>query len=383
MKRLRYSLRTFLIASIILVVAIGIWARRAMDQRERVRQLQGAHLNLKYDLELRRDDDWFLPLQSSLAASLGKDWVSVPIEAKAKARPVFSDDLKSLSKLRWLRSVDLQGSTADDAGLAYVAALPSLESLDLNYTLVTSEGLTRLSSSQSLKHLNLGSSLVSPESIAAFERRNPRCQVNLKTAMPPDEAETLRLHSLRPDRTPTPQESRALEAWIGVLEARNSLERLVSLSRIEPGITLPPQDSQEYHALKVDVEDDYAIILQEAITALGRLGLAEAIPTLERVARDTSRWWLLRQAALQALSGIADSRIVPIYIDLLEDKEGAVASEAFHRLELVTGAQLSDPGVKWWVHSTRSTETAKEWRQFWNKHKDVIRPIRAPNFGMD
>jgi hypothetical protein len=136
MKRLgfRYSLRTFLAAVTLFAVMMGVWMHRALEQKRKVRSLYGVHLHVKYDMDLRPPTDRFLPVQSWLANLLGKDWVSVPVEAKAKSEAIYPEDLAALVKLRWLRSVDLRGTTTDDDGLGKLAKLQRLESLTLSDT---------------------------------------------------------------------------------------------------------------------------------------------------------------------------------------------------------------------------------------------------------
>jgi hypothetical protein len=124
--RFRYSLRIFLAAIIGVAVALGIWTHRVSEQKRMVRILRGMHFEVKYDVELKPDSDWFSSSQLWLAERLGKDWVSAPVEAKAKAEAVYPEDLELLTQLCWLRSVDLQNTTADDEGLVWLARLPHL-----------------------------------------------------------------------------------------------------------------------------------------------------------------------------------------------------------------------------------------------------------------
>src|SRR5262249_33723850 len=110
----------------------------------------------------------------------------------------------------------------------------------------------------------------------------------------------------------------------------------------------------------------------------------DAIPPLAQVARGHSQAGPLldrdlRIQAIDALGRIPDRQVVPILIDLLEDKEPQVAYEAWRVLDAITGRTMGDDMI-WnfdpFIPSPALPGLIARWRRFWKENGDVFRPRR-------
>jgi hypothetical protein len=83
--------------------------------------------------------------------------------------------VQSLSQLRILT---LSGNRITDAGLAMIAHLPNLEELDLDATDVTDAGLVQLQGLKKLMNLSLGGTLATPQGVKSLQSALPALQIN-------------------------------------------------------------------------------------------------------------------------------------------------------------------------------------------------------------
>jgi hypothetical protein len=128
---------------------------------------------------------------------------------------------------------------------------------------------------------------------------------------------------------------------------------------------------------KVD-PDEYH---RSAAQTLGELGLAARVPSVERLARDTRLHDSVRTPILVSLSHIADRRMIPILIDLLDDPSQPVAATAWQQLMLATGSPLDRGRVEFGDEASEFRQKlSSRWRRFWAENGDLIRPRRAPTF---
>jgi hypothetical protein len=385
--RFQFSLRTFLVVLVLGTATLGLWARRTGEQRRLVRILQGVGLRFTYDLD--RDRSTFSYARLWLASRIGKDWLAVPIDVKARSEyeSIYADDLVTLAKLRSLRAVDLTLTPTDDNGLAALARLPRLERLSLNGTLVTDQGLAHLDDCQSLRELRLGRSLVTPLAASAFAGKHPQCEVVLTITISAAAADHRRRATLRADRVPTAKEQAQLVRWIEVLESKDNFRKDVlfrELAALDPRefANYPPPDRESDYRIRVEHEPPnwgYDV----AVNKLGALGLAAAIPAVERVARDVALSDQERNSAVGALACIGDRRIVPILIDLLEDRTYSVPSDAWVRLKCATGERIGED-IGWDPDpaSENRRKLVEAWRRYWKENGDVVRPARAASVGV-
>lgn len=78
----------------------------------------------------------------------------------AEGRPLVDGELRHLSAMRSLRSLDLSGTRITDAGLVHLLGCVDLEVLSLWDTAVTDDGLALLGRLPNLRHLGLGNTAV-------------------------------------------------------------------------------------------------------------------------------------------------------------------------------------------------------------------------------
>lgn len=384
----RYSLRAFLALAILSATAVGLWARRSLEQRKHVRILSGARFDVIYDLDQQRERTLLVGIRTQLAGLIGKDWVAVPIEIKATAYSVDSDVLAVLPKFRSLRVIDLQSTTADDRSLAAIAQLPRIEILKLDGTLVTDVGLAHLNKCRTLRELALGETLVPPTAVDEFRQKHRNCRVTSIGPRTPASVASQQEMNLSASRMPTATETAQLNVAIRLLEEKDNAVKY-RLTHQLAELTEPPdpyrvnleRDNPRYFKLVVqNMSADFG--QDSAIRTLGALGLADGISALERVARDVSRDAVLRTIAIQSLSHIADTRIVPILIDLMEDPSNEVAHEAWHRLMRATGLRIG--AEQEWDSDSKSEyrrTLPDRWRRHWEEGRDVISLQRAATFG--
>jgi hypothetical protein len=136
---MRYSLRTLLIVTTVLLIWLGRQAEEVHQQRAVVKVVDRLHGALGYD-----DSPSGSPLRRRLAGWLGRETIANIDAVYLGGTTAGDDDLAPLGKLRGLRTVVLTSSAVTDLGLAHLRGLPSLEAIDLRFTAVTEAGVTDL-----------------------------------------------------------------------------------------------------------------------------------------------------------------------------------------------------------------------------------------------
>jgi hypothetical protein len=142
---LRYSLRSLLLVTTALAVALGVWVGRAQRQRralERVEALGGSYAYVPR----AGSPDW----RSWIGRRLGQHYVERVDYVQLTGSRAKDEDLEHLSALSGLRSLALQSTSITHEGLAHVAAIDSLEALYVGDTQITDAGLAHL---RGLSHL--------------------------------------------------------------------------------------------------------------------------------------------------------------------------------------------------------------------------------------
>lgn len=74
-------------------------------------------------------------------------------------------DMKKISNLPYLESLNLHGTNLDNKGLAEITDLPNLRSLEIAYTRVSDEEVSRLTRFPRLKKIFLYGTVVKPQTI--------------------------------------------------------------------------------------------------------------------------------------------------------------------------------------------------------------------------
>jgi hypothetical protein len=411
----RYSLRTFLVAVIGFTALTGVWVRRSLDQKRDVRILEGIGLQIVYAIDQQEHSSVWAKARAWLASRLGKDWVSAPIEVRYKGiESLFIEDLPVIARLKSLRAVSV--GDVDDEGLATLARLPRIEKLRFSRSHISRRGLVALANCRLLQELSLGYSSLSPAAAQEFERNYPHCRVTINGDF--RIAEYKGPFNSRPDRTPTPDEKTRLETALQILEEKDPFVKykLVGVLKRDPKEINAPApglyklDPKEINAPDFGLYKPGGVLERDrqeintddpglrqwldnqpthwgfriAIQTLGRLGLADAIPALERVARDESLDWTPRIDAVYALSSIPDRRIIPILIDLLEEKSGAMPSQAAWECLVGVTRQSIGWGEGW--DSDPNSEARRglvaRWKKYWKENADVVRPGRGGGMGI-
>jgi hypothetical protein len=376
-KRWQFTLRALFATLTVAGIAVGVWAQRSLNQQQNVRIVTWARFEVIYDLD-NATSGADSGLRQQLMRWLGRDWVATPQEIRSRGYSVVDVELlAAISRLPSVRILDLQGYCVDDAALVQVAQLPRLEVLQLDGTEVTDEGLKVLDGCRSLRSLSLERSFVSQAAARSFGDRHPLCRVTTSTTAQPDSlsVKNRRSSQLKSDRCLSEDEQARLDAAKKLLaEEDNSVKWELFKRFTESSSPTQTDDGSEWLRLNIRFQTrDW--LRDNAIDELGKLGAAEGIQPLEKVARDPSENESLREKAIRNLSFIADRRIVPILIDLLADESNGVALTARGQLVKVTGVR----SVEWDQHSkseARQNLIAK-WRAFWQDHQDVLRPSRA------
>ena len=182
----QFSLRTLLVVTTVMCVALGWWVNRAEQQRRAVAailELGGAvTYQSQYPVDPLVESRGFI--RRTLEDRLPQDYFDEVNHVSLMSTSVTDADLSQIEKLRALRIINLlrtqatdvglqhlgrcrtltvitlQGTHVTDAGLAHLQGLSSLEALNLGHTRVTDAGLAHLQGFRALRHLDLAKTQV-------------------------------------------------------------------------------------------------------------------------------------------------------------------------------------------------------------------------------
>jgi Leucine Rich Repeat (LRR) protein len=146
---LQFRLRTLLLAVLVLSLPLSWFAletKRARRQAEIVTSIAAAGGKVNYENVAERAPGWLRNL-------LGEDFCT-KVEMVYYARDIKHHETTSLKALR-LQCTYLEGPKVTDAGLQYIAQLPTVESIVLYNTEVTDSGLEHLARLPNLRRLCL------------------------------------------------------------------------------------------------------------------------------------------------------------------------------------------------------------------------------------
>ena len=217
--RLRFSVRTLLIAITILTVVVALWCAAAIRQQRVIVALRKAGGSVAFDEEARSlawldgfaNDDFLgsvqvvwvdelssedLQLLSTLQVLGQLETLSasecefpanafVPLEGKKSLQSLYlydtnvnDADLASLATLPNLRQLGLSRTAITDAGIATLVGLPSLTYLSLNETRLTDKVVDSLVQMPQLAAVELHGTLVSGAALERLRVELPTCEVN-------------------------------------------------------------------------------------------------------------------------------------------------------------------------------------------------------------
>lgn len=136
---MQFSMRSLLLVTTLVVLALGFLAERAHRQRRAALAIERLHGSLRYNDELHNS-----PTRRWLWGWLGRDMIA-QVEAVYLGGTAMHDaDLACLEKLPELRELVLTSTAVSDRGLERLARLTKLESIDLRFTQVSEAGVVKL-----------------------------------------------------------------------------------------------------------------------------------------------------------------------------------------------------------------------------------------------
>jgi hypothetical protein len=155
---LRFSLRSFLLAVTVLVLAMGWKFNRVWNQRLVVAEVQRLNGWSAYDdFRLRRNSrsslNYTAPGPEWLRSILGQDIFSDVVYIGLYDPRVTDDTLALIARLPHLHELHIKSDNVTDAGVAHLARLSQLESLAIHSKKLTDAGLANLTGLKNLKAL--------------------------------------------------------------------------------------------------------------------------------------------------------------------------------------------------------------------------------------
>ena len=195
-KRMRLSIRGFVLLVLFVGGVLGLVLHRAQTQRNEVEAIRKSGGRVFYQWEWKdssvisnsspRGPKWLL---DRIGVDYMNDVVYVELPRRATdadlARivehfprllglsldraSVTDDGLKCLAGLTTLQFLDLANTVVTDRGLGHLASLPGLHMLNLNHTRISDDGLRSLDRATGLKVLDLSNTRVTNDGVFALE----------------------------------------------------------------------------------------------------------------------------------------------------------------------------------------------------------------------
>ena len=172
--RFRFGLRTLLIVTTVLCLALGLLLREAIDYerrkdgaRELISSLNGRIQDIGWSLEPSDGDNWLSRM--FLRTEHHEQLWSVDLTGTS----VSGADLATLSRCDWIRKLNLSNTKTGDAELAQVARFTKLRELTLDNTLVSDRGVPQLHPLERLVSLRILTPGVTYAGLAELDRLLP------------------------------------------------------------------------------------------------------------------------------------------------------------------------------------------------------------------
>jgi len=172
--KIRFGLKTCLIASTLLCVFLGLVVNRAQRQKRTVQALGDLGCHVFYDSQERPYGCTFTFYEDSrevrfikpgvLVSLLGEDCFRHAIEVFAR-RPLDDAHVELLSNLSSLKCVHLDDCRITNAGLAHLSGLRHLQVLSLSRTKIDDSGMKHLKYLKELAGLSLQGTAVGDEGV--------------------------------------------------------------------------------------------------------------------------------------------------------------------------------------------------------------------------
>ncbi|MCE9547087.1 MAG: hypothetical protein K8T25_16555 [Planctomycetia bacterium] len=174
----QYRLRTLLIVTTIIAIALGWWSYRARQQREAVAILKGGDGVVRHDFHLpwtgkmNNPPQWPQWLENKVSCDYFESVILLFCSPE-----VTDASLEKIECLTALQELSLKGAKVTDAGLEHLNGLTSLRSLNLGRTQVTDAGLEHLNGITSLQLLYLNDTQVTDAGVARLHKALPNCSI--------------------------------------------------------------------------------------------------------------------------------------------------------------------------------------------------------------
>jgi hypothetical protein len=172
--RFRFRLRTLLIVTTLLCLALGLLLREAIDYKRRkdgaaalVASLGGTIQRVGWSLEPSNGSNWLSRIVLDVEHQESLWAVDLSGTAVSKA------DLATLAKCDWIRVLSLANTKTGDADLAPLTRLAKLRQLDISRTAVGDAGLPQLKKLRRLVELKTEGSKVTYAGLAELDRLLP------------------------------------------------------------------------------------------------------------------------------------------------------------------------------------------------------------------
>lgn len=158
----QYRLRSLLILTTIVAIALGWWSHKARQQQAAVAALRKAGAEIQYDPSFpwisendkggtKQPPSW----PNWLLDVVGEDYFARVHRIDCRNTQITDTDLQHIQGLTALQRLNLVGTAVTDSGLQHLAGLTQLRELWLDNTGVTDAGLEYLTALTSLRVLHL------------------------------------------------------------------------------------------------------------------------------------------------------------------------------------------------------------------------------------
>ena len=202
----RLSLRTLLVAVVVVGLPISWAANRINSQRRAIEAIQRAGGYVLFDYQKIPSGQWNpklpRPDRGRLAQLFPPELFEEVTLVNLRDRPIGDRELRLIGRLGKVEYLDLQGTKVTDAGLSslrgctsleflwlantsigdlgarHLASIPSLVNLTLDDTQVGDDGLTALSELDGLVSLGVRNTRVGKFAAAEYRRKRPGASLN-------------------------------------------------------------------------------------------------------------------------------------------------------------------------------------------------------------
>lgn len=175
----QFRLRTLLVLTTIIAIALGWWSHKARRQREALEAFWELGGGSTYDVSLpwtggKQDPpkwpQWLLD-------NIDEDYLAGVDFLTLEDTRVTDADLQHLENLTALQELILDNTQTTDAGLQHIKGLTTLQEISLRNTTVSDAGLECLSALKALDILVVRDTQVTKAGVARLQEALPNCTI--------------------------------------------------------------------------------------------------------------------------------------------------------------------------------------------------------------